>query len=422
MGNGTGRFHYGYLIVASCIAFCVGPSALALSCAGIFYTPVCEDLGVGRGTLALYMTVMYLTVSVFLPFAGKLFATKDARACLTGAVLCTGGAILSMSFFTAVWQFYIAGFFMGLGITFLMFVAVPTLIDRWFSKRVGFFVGICMAFTGVGGVVFNPVGGWLIGEFGWRAGYLAFGVIALAIGLPFALLVIRSNPRDKGLLPCGYEASESTDGKKPVVVVEGVSAKNAMWTLPFFMVALFAGCADLVTCIYNYLPSYVTELPVGRLVPTLSATIASAVMLGQAIGKVTMGIIADKSTKGGLLFGVVCGLVGIGILFFIPAQAPIVLVAAFLYGLYYANGSVYIPLLARSVFGSLDYSILYSRVSVFANLCLALGSSLWGFVIDGVGYDAMFVGALALVASSLVVGLVALSSAKKLPRETREIS
>ena len=415
-------FHYGYLIVLSGIVLCVGPSALALSCAGIFYTPVCDELGVGKGEFALYLTVMYLTVAAFLPFAGKLFAKRDARLCLTGAALCVGGALISMSLFTAVWQFYIAGVFLGLGITFLMFIAVPTLLDRWFKERVGFFVGISMAFTGIGGVIFNPIGGWLIGDFGWRSGYLAFGIIALVLALPFTIFVIRSYPSDKGLLPVGAKASEGSGaGEKPKVAIEGVSLKNAMWTPAFFLVALFAGCADLVTCIYNYLPSYISSLPIAESVPTLVATIASAVMLGQAIGKISMGALADKSIKGGLIFGVVCGLVGVGILFFVPQNAPIVLAAAFLYGLYYANGSVYIPLLTRSVFGSIDYSLIYSRVSVFANLCLAFGSAMWGFVIDGVGYGAMFTGALLLVAVSLVVGWLALSQAKKLVRETREI-
>lgn len=419
MGAKTKGFHYGYLIVLTGIVMCVGPSALALSCAGIFYTPVCDDLGVGKGTLALYMTVMYLTVALFLPFAGKLFATKDARVCLSAAVVSVSVALMAMSFYTEVWQFYISGFLLGLGITFLMFIAVPTLIDRWFKKRVGFFVGICMAFTGVGGVIFNPIGGWIIADFGWRTGYLAFGIIALVLALPFTLFVVRSNPSDKGLRP--YGADEVPEGKPSAVVVEGVPVKAAMWSVPFILVALFAGFADLVTCIYNYLPSYVSTLAVSEAVPTIGATIASAVMLGQAIGKVTMGALADKSTRGGLVFGVACGLLGVGILFLVPQNAPIILVAAFLYGLYYANGSVYIPLLTRSVFGSLDYSLIYSRVSVFANLCLAFGSSMWGFVIDGVGYNAMFVGALTLVVLSLLVGWFALNQAKKLPRESREV-
>lgn len=420
MGKAKKGFHYGYLIVLTGVVMCVGPAALALSCAGIFYTPVCEELGVGKGTLALYMTIMYLTVAAFLPFAGKLFANKDARVCLTGAVLAVGVALIAMSFYTQVWQFYISGFLLGLGITFLMFIAVPTLIDRWFKERVGFFVGICMCFTGVGGVVFNPVGGMIISEFGWRAGYLAFGVLSLVMALPFTLFVVRSRPSDRGLLPCGANAvADSAAGGN--LVVEGVPVKAAMWSAPFFLVALFAGFADLVTCIYNYLPSYVGTLPIAQTVPTIMATIASAVMLGQAIGKITMGALADKSNRGGLIFGVVCGLVGVGALFFVPQNTLIILVAAFLYGLYYANGTVYIPLLTRSVFGSLDYGLIYSRVSVFANLCLALGSAMWGFVIDGVGYNAMFVGALSLVVLSLVVGWAALRLAKKLPREVREI-
>lgn len=102
---------------------------------------------------------------------------------------------------------------LGLGLAPLLYLAVPSLINAWCVKRVGFFVGLCMAFTGIGGVIFNPVGSALIasGPEGWRTGYLVFGVIILVVTLPFTLFVVRSKPADKGLEP--YGASDIAGAK-----------------------------------------------------------------------------------------------------------------------------------------------------------------------------------------------------------------
>ena len=59
-----------------------------------------------------------------------------------------------------------------------------------------------MAFTGIGGVIFNQIGTMIIRSAPdrWRRGYLVF---ALMITLPFTILVIRSTPEQIGLHPYG---------------------------------------------------------------------------------------------------------------------------------------------------------------------------------------------------------------------------
>ena len=43
----------------------------------------------------------------------------------------------------------------------------------------GLMIGICVAASGLGGMIFNPIGGWIIGEWGWRMAYYVFGGIVL---------------------------------------------------------------------------------------------------------------------------------------------------------------------------------------------------------------------------------------------------
>ena len=174
MGTSQGKkSFFPYLVVATGIVGCFAPCALALSCAGIFFTPVSEALGVGRGVFALYLTIMLLATTIALPFEGKLMETKDLRVVLSAAVVLIGVPLVCMSFFNAVWQFYIAGAFMGFGLAALLILSVPTLINRWFRKNVGFYIGLCMAFTGIGGAVWSAV------FTGLRAGGMDFHTIYL---------------------------------------------------------------------------------------------------------------------------------------------------------------------------------------------------------------------------------------------------
>ena len=142
-------FHYAYLIVASCIAITCLPCALMLSCAGIFFTPVSEFFGVPRATFTLYFSILNIAMMLTLPVAGNLMAKHDLRVILSGAVALAGLGCIGMSFCQAMWQFYVCGAVMGVGVAPLIYLAVPTLINAWCRERVGFFVGLAMAFTGI---------------------------------------------------------------------------------------------------------------------------------------------------------------------------------------------------------------------------------------------------------------------------------
>ncbi|RDB69408.1 MFS transporter [Eggerthella lenta] len=409
-----------YLVVATGIACCIGPSAMAFSCAGIFYTPVSETLGVGKGVLAIYMTVLCLSMTITLPFAGKLMETKDIRVLLSTAVALVGGSLIAMSFFNQVWQFYITGALIGVGEAFLLYLAVPTLINRWFKKRVGFFIGLCMAFTGIGGVIFNPIGGAFIasGPEGWRMGYLVFGIVALVVALPFTLFCVRSYPSDKGLQPVGADEVTS-EGAAPAAALTGVSAKVAMRSTVFYMMAIFAGLINLCTVIYQFLPSYATSL--GDQLPeiaALSATLASAAMLGQAIGKVALGAINDRSVYGGLAVGLGSGVIGLVLMWLIPGSVPVMLAGGFLFGIFYASATVQVPLMTRTIFGTREYSNIYSRVSMVASLCSAFAATLWGFLIDATGYSYMFIIGIVAVVLIGFGGYYALKAGRKLEHTT----
>ena len=138
------------LVVLTGIMITFGCSALCFSTWGLFQPVVAEGLGVEVTAFAMYVTVMYLTMTIASPFAGKLLQTMDIRILLSASAALVGCAFLLMSFSNTIVLFYVAAVMLGLGEITILWLAIPTLINRWFVERAGFFIGLCMAFTGIG--------------------------------------------------------------------------------------------------------------------------------------------------------------------------------------------------------------------------------------------------------------------------------
>jgi len=143
--------------------------------------------------------------------------------------------------------------------------------------------------------------------------------------------------------------------------------------------------------------------------------VASAAMAGQAIGKVLLGIINDRSVRLGIIFGLSCGAVGVLLMWLMPSPLVLLLAGAFLFGVVYAMTTVQTPLLVRSVFGSADYTNIYARISMVGSLMSAVAAVFWSFVIDSPGgFPLMFVLGLACMGICLITSLFALTQQGKI--------
>ena len=56
------KFHYAWLIFLGCCCMMAGGMACVLTTAGVFYVPVCDELGFSRGEISLMKTSV-VTVS-----------------------------------------------------------------------------------------------------------------------------------------------------------------------------------------------------------------------------------------------------------------------------------------------------------------------------------------------------------------------
>lgn len=416
------------LLIVTGIMLTFGCSALTFSTWTNFQPVVSEALGqftadgsLNTAPFALYITVLYLTMTVASPFAGKLIQTMDIRIVLSVSALLVGVAFILMSLYTEIWQFYISGVMLGLGEISILWLALPTLLNRWFAKNSGFFLGICMAMTGVGGAIWNSLFTALISAgVDYTQIYLLWGIIALVTSLPFTLFCIRSTPEEVGLAPYGAEVVAGAVPEAP----RGLSASAAMKNPLFYVLFIYAGFVNLLTVIAPQFPSYMRSLgaagSVAYDVVVVGGIMSVAVMVAQAISKVAMGGFADKNAKATMTAAFVAGVGGILLVWFGASSEIMLYAGACIYGFFFASAVVLCPIIVKSIFGTREYAEIWSRINVFINLMGAFGATIWALLGSNFGYPVVFAVAIVAQIVVFVCGLIAFSRQKSVQEQWTE--
>lgn len=420
-------FHYGWVVFIAACLIMLFPCCFTFNAASVFYPFVAAELTDGAtAPVGLYITVVYLAMFVCLCIlqVGKWFNDKPTHIVLVACVACIGAAFLLMSFAKAIFLFYVAGVLLGIGNSIILYLLIPVVCGRWFSKNVSTLIGIGMAMTGIGGMAWSPVATSIITSSSYHTAYLVYAIVTLVVGLPCAWL-IKSYPADKGLLPIGYNAEDEAAKAEAAkhLTVEGVTVKTAL-KQPAALIVLGLYCAFVnfgLTMNY-YLPTYIKSLSLtGVDVAMVGATLASVVMFGSLIGKLVLGWTNDKSVPGSVIFGLLSGIIGLAlVLWGINVSIFLVYVGGALFGVFFASATTTTPAIIRKAFGNLDYTKIYAYVTGLCALLAAAGSTIWGLIYDATGsFTATYLVDMAVMAVCFILAFGGLAIAKKLPRETK---
>ncbi|MDD5807109.1 MAG: MFS transporter [Eggerthellales bacterium] len=411
---------HAFLIIAACSMVAGIPCAIVLNCAGMFFTPVSSSLGVSRSSFALYYSCLSLCCIIAVAICGSVMTRVNMRTNVTACAALCGITLIAMSQFTQVWMFHLAGALLGFGAAPLV-LAIPILVGNWFHCRVGLFTGVCMSFTGIGGMVFNLISSAFItiGPEGWRLGYLVYGLVILLFVCPITFAIVRSKPSDLGLVAYGEEGAPQTVQTDNGQTSIGSTRHRARFALPstiwrssvFFCLAAFGFLSNMNQVVYQFMASYCQCSGDSQVIAAVGA-VAGACMIGQAIGKILLGHISDTSLTTSLALGLCGAAAGAIIMWVAPTCIPLLIIGAFSFGFVYACTMVVVPMLTRLSFGSANYTRVYSWVSTFCLIGQTLGSVLFAFLTDlPQGFDAMFAVSLLLTAIAARVGFKAVHNA-----------
>ncbi|MBQ1189525.1 MAG: MFS transporter [Lachnospiraceae bacterium] len=391
--------HYAWLILIACCMMQGAGLGLISNCAGVFFSPVCNDLGFEMGKFTLFRTLFTMAQALTLPYVAKLFRKYDVRVIISAATVIMGGISILQGTFTSLWQFYVFGIIQGCAAAFIGVIPAPILLGNWFYKNTGTAVGISAAFSGLVGMIGSSALGVLIPAYGWRTSYMIIGVAAMVLILPFSLFILRYKPEDKGMLP--YGADENYVSKTDAKAAAKKEKFSDFAKQPIFYISLTAyACSIISSYLNSFLPSCGLEagLPMAA-----AALLTSLALCGNMTTKLFLGKLCDSyGVIKIFVLSIVVAIVGHGLIF-IGSTAPM-MAGALLYGITMPLSTVLMPLFCRLFWKGDTYASAYSYVSMFGMLISAPFNTLFGTMYDMTGnYDLTIISSTAFVVVVLVM-------------------
>jgi MFS family permease len=166
--------------------------------------------------------------------------------------LIAGGALIGLAAVGEGWQLVVLFALMGLvGMSGPGALVTTVPVAKWFVRERARALSFMSLGLPIGGFIFVPLTQVLIDGFGWRNAWILLGVIGAGLIVPLALLFVRRQPEDLGLLPDGDRPgvgqSPGTGTAVPVVIEERSWTRReavrtgTLWRLVFaFSVVMLA--------------------------------------------------------------------------------------------------------------------------------------------------------------------------------------
>jgi len=209
MDKKKSKYFYGWNIVLIMAITSSMTMALGTLNFGLFIKPMGDELNIGRSYFGWAQTARQLVGGLSSPIMGTWVDKYGSRIILPVATLVTGLGLILLGFNSSgILMIVIFGF---IGITSLggpgaLITTVP--ISKWFVSKRGKALAITSLGVPVGAMIFVPLTQYFIDFSGWRNTWIIFGLLAIFIIIPPALILLRRQPEDIGLLPDGENSSE----------------------------------------------------------------------------------------------------------------------------------------------------------------------------------------------------------------------
>ena len=344
--------------------------------AGLFYNPVCNELGILKGTFNLQSLISTAVTTVTLMFLPRVMQKVPVKKLISMAVIAVSITYVLDSFNRGVTGFFLVNMLRSFASSFYNSLITFLIINSWFKENNGMASSIMMCFSGAAGAVHSPIVSRIINSQGWRMGYRSVAVIVLVFSLPIMLYSrsLFSADTEEGK---GAEADDRiTQSRKR----DGTSYA----ILIVFLVTCFS-LAAFMSHVSGYCEAEGFSAQVG-------AFALSCNLMGNMVFKLIDGFLADR-------FGVhkvnriILSLPIFSYILFLTAKSEIaVYLAGFLSGAANAGAGLAANLIIRDVYGNSRFGEVRSATSLFTQPAYSLFTALAGYTYDFTGnYDLILI-------------------------------
>lgn len=367
-----GEFSRGWkILLASVIGIGCGLAAIPFYTFGIFAPHLAREFGWSLGEIMAGLMVTTLVVIFTAPLGGVLSERIGTRRMAVVSMALFGLSVLSLATLNgSLVQFYVTWGLASIVGTGTLPITFTRTVNSWFDRHRGLALGIAMMGTGFFGIICKPLMAWVIGDYGWRTGYLVLGALPLLIALPIVALTFRE--------PAARADGEAT---APVRKLTGYTRAEALRQWRFWLLAaILLPLSFALAGTPPNLESILTDkgLSAGAIV-SLTPLIGLASIIGRLVG----GSLLDRFWAPAVAFVILstplASYVILSAAHLDPAMAA---TAIFLIG--FALGIEYdvIAYLTSRYFGLKSYSAIYSLLYVCFSTGAGFAPLVFGMIRD----------------------------------------
>ncbi|HZI35778.1 MAG TPA: MFS transporter, partial [Gaiellales bacterium] len=198
-----GRVHYAWVVAAATFVVLLTAAGFRAT-PGVLLLPLQHEFGWSPALIGGAVAVNLLVYGLGAPFAAAIverFGLRRVTVIALTTVAVGAGLTTQM---TSPWQLYLLwGLVVG-GATGAVAVPLAAIVaNRWFSTRRGLVTGMLTASNASGQLVFLPLLAWVVTSYSWRAAAALIALTAILVVVPVALVFLRTDPADVGLMPYG---------------------------------------------------------------------------------------------------------------------------------------------------------------------------------------------------------------------------
>ena len=340
--------------------------ALTSSTLSFFLEPVCAELQVGRGSFSLIFSLMTISGALTNPVLGQWAGRKGVRGILLICAVwgCVSLNVLSLA--TNLWMVYGAGFLLGLFGTNCVSLCANVIVQKSYDAgRASSILGLVMAGSGVGGMIFNILVPAVMAASSWQMAMRVMGFGWMGLILAAAVLLGREKqPEHHGSaagMGLGMTRAEALKSPK-------------LYMLIAVIVVITAACG-----IQQQQPSLLGSYGFEAGQVSLMISVQTAVL---AVGKIAQGMLYGRLgvRRGGCTMLLIFAAAFLILL--VPALAwPGLIVMALGLGVY----TTLLPLVTRQVFGTREYAAIWVLLATCGSVGTIVANPLWGSVYDMTG-------------------------------------
>ena len=355
--------------------------AITSSCISFFLAPICDHLQVGRGQVSLMFSLMTLTGALMNPVLGQYAGKHGVRNILLVGGVWTGICLFLFSLANSLWVLYAVAFAMGAFATSCVALCGNVIVQQaYMGPQASGILGVVMAGSGVGGMIFSLIIPGIITAQGWQFAMRIMAILWLSLLWIAAFTLGNVKPMQTG----------SINGMVGLGMTRAQALKSPKLYLQMVVIIVVTACCGIQQQLPSLLANYGFEASrVSVLVSMFTAFLA--------VGKVAQGILYGRLgiQKGGYIMMAVfaagfLALTGKAMVY------PGLILLAFGLGVY----TTLLPQVARSTFGTREYASIWSLIATAGSAGSFIATPVWGLVYDITGSYT-----LGLIVAPILLGL-----------------